>query len=207
MPWIAENRYLTTVEMQNNATIVWNSLTTWSDNAKAAVLGNMTFESNINPGRWEIPCTGTPESIEEFYRDRGYYPGAGLIGWTPYTVVKDWIEDRGYDWQSQAGYDQQLARLTWETEQGNAWWLPTAPISFLEFRTSNLPVATLTDYFLYYRENPANPEGSRAQREQWAAYWYEYFTGVTPPTPPPTPSAGPLPLWVLWLKSNRWRLL
>ena len=73
MAWISGNRYLSLSEMQNNVDIIHYFFRSagWTDNAIAAMLGNMQSESTINPGIWE--------GLDP------YAGGYGLVQWTPYT--------------------------------------------------------------------------------------------------------------------------
>ena len=69
MAWISGNRYLSISEMQNNVDILHYFFRSagWTDNAIAAMLGNMQSESTINPGIWE--------NLEP------YSGGYGLVQW------------------------------------------------------------------------------------------------------------------------------
>lgn len=159
----------------------------WTINAISAMLGNMQFESYLNPGQWEL------NRGVEGYEEHGY----GLVQWTKWTKYTNWAEERGYNWRTT--FTPQLERIQWELENGVQWqsvlW---HGMTFREFSQSYDAVATLTEAFLRAYENPQNPSGSLRRRVEFAEYWYSYFTGQspTPPTPGPdvpTPGPGPTP--------------
>lgn len=180
MAWIGGNRYLNQSQMENNATIIWNNLGSrgWSIFAVAGMLGNIQSESTVNPNVWE--------SLTVDY-ERGY----GLTQWTPATKYIDWA---GVDWESG---DKQLDRIDWEKETGNQWFKnPSAPIvdppiSFKEFSVSQLPPATLANYFLWYYEHPADI--NQPNRATQAEAWYTFLTGLPPPRPSSPGTA--MPIW------------
>lgn len=178
MSWTARNGYLTQSEMEGNAAEVWTYFRSrgWSENAVAAMLGNMQSESGINPGIWESLSA--------------YSGGYGLTQWTPYTKYSQYA---GAGWQNNG--IAQCQRIEYEAANGIQWFknpaAPTVnpPISFAEFTTSNLDVYTLANYFLWYYEHPADP--NQPDRGTQAAAWLAMFTGqAVPPNPTPPPIPG-----------------
>ena len=172
MPWVSGNYYLSLDDTINNGNLAASEFRRrgWSVNAIAAVLGNMQSESGINPGIWEML---TPEYIPEYGRESGY----GLTQWTPYTKYSDWA---GTGWENNG--PKECERVDFEAENGLQWGYNTIlglnpPISFKEFKTSRLPVDSLAEYFLYFYENPADPVGQRAIRQQQALEWYKRLGG------------------------------
>lgn len=153
----------------------------WTMNAICAMLGNMQFESYLNPAQWEL--------------NRGVegnrYHGYGLVQWTPWDKYTAWAGARGYDWR--VTFNPQLERIQFELEN-DLQWQPVLwhGMTFREFSQSYDAVDTLTEAFLRAYENPANPSGSLSTRQGFAQYWYQYFTG-TPPTPPGPEPPGPTP--------------
>ena len=101
MAWISGNRYLSKSEMENNALIIKNYLTSkgWTLNAIAGILGNMESESTINPGIWQSLNAGNMSG------------GFGLGQWTPATNYTDWADDQGISWSDGN------AQLKWIDEQ------------------------------------------------------------------------------------------
>lgn len=196
MAWIGKNNYLTSAEMQNNATIVYNYMLAqgWSVNAICAMIGNMEVESNINPNIWE----GLVVNVSKGY---------GLVQWTPSTKLSDWCTANGLDYTN--GYVQ-LQRIIYESENGLQWFRnPLAspsepPITFKQFTTSNLDLTTLANYWCWYYEHPA--EEYMYGREQYAMYWYNYLTGEeppVPPTPPTPPSPSEIKKMPVWMMCKR----
>lgn len=163
--WIADNRYLSQAEMEHNALIIRDHLRDmgWSDNAIAATLANMRWESNINPGIWE--------SLVK------YGGGFGLVQWTPYIKYSQWA---GNDWES--NYDKQLSRIDYERKHGIQWFANpevtpvNPPVSFDQYAQSDLPPDTLARYWCWYYEHPAHPVRDGETRAPEALMWYEFLT-------------------------------
>lgn len=179
--WIvAESRALNTAEMQNNATIIANALLPegWTLNAVCAMLGNMELESSINPGRWEGDRVGTG-------------PGFGLVQWTPYTKLTNWIQSH-YGSSDYTNGDYQLGRILYELENG-IQWAPTSdyPISFREFTRSTAPLAYLVAAFEYNYERGTPLLDIRTRH---ARYWWDYFGGG---------GLRSLPIWLLFKLKER----
>lgn len=169
MVWIGKDTYLSTEEMQNNARIVCDYLYArgWSINAICAVIANMEFESTINPNLWENLIEDT---------SKGY----GLVQWTPMTKLKTWADERGLDYTNG---NVQLQRIIYEMNNGLQWGrnpyedIPNEPpITFKQFSVSKLDLTTLTNYWMWYYERPADPH--QPARAQAAMYWYDYL-GIT----------------------------
>lgn len=171
--WIAKNEYLSTAEMQNNATIIFSYLMGkgWSKNAVAALCGNMQQESTMNPGLWESMVITD-------------YSGFGLVQWTPSTNYTNWATSNGYD------IDDGYGQLIWIDEEtvNKGQWIATEayPLSFEEFKTSTLDVGYLTTAF---EKNFERPAASHPERIEMAEYWYKWYQGeyVPPPNPPAAP--------------------
>lgn len=155
----------------------------WTDNAIAAMCGNMQTESYLNPGQYQH---GFPVGTAS--------GGFGLVQWTPRTKFSDWA---GANWESD--FDLQPARIQYELENGLQWQYRsgyTQYISFADFAVSTDSVDYLTGAWLYYYEGPLDPASSIALRRQQAARWYEYLGNT------PTPSMN-LPIWLLF--KIRWK--
>lgn len=174
---------LSAAQQENNATIIAQYFRGigWTDNAIAAMLGNMDVESNgLNPGQFQAGFA--------MYTQNG---GFGLVQWTPRTKYSDWA---GSDWAT--NYDKQLYRIKYEYDNPSVqWqWRPGYEryISFYEFATGNDSVYFLTGAWLYYYEGPADPQASISYRRSRAEHWYTYITGV-----PPTP-VNNIPIWLLF---------
>lgn len=176
---------ITTAEQQQNVLNLATYFRShgWTDNAIAAMCGNMQTESYLNPGQYQH---GFPVGTAS--------GGFGLVQWTPRTKFSDWA---GAAWESD--FDLQPARIQYELENGLQWqYRPgyTQFISFADFAVSTDSVDYLTGAWLYYYEGPQDPASSIALRRQQAARWFE-FLGNTP-----TPSMN-LPIWLLF--KIRWK--
>lgn len=169
MGWIQGNRYLTRSEMENNASIVRNYLTSkgWTLNAISGLLGNMQSESTINPGIWQ--------NLNENNLSGGF----GLVQWTPATNFTGWADSLGLAWTDGD------AQLRWIDEQTASFgqWIPTTnyPLSFNDFKTSTETPETLASAFLKNFER-AGVE-VEAQRRSQAKEWYSFLSSGTTPSP------------------------
>ena len=185
--WISGNYYLGLSDMQNNAILVanWGYEHGWTKNAISAILGNMQAESSINPGIWE--------SLNP------YGGGYGLVQWTPYTKYSDWATAQGYSWENNG--DAEMLRIAYEAQNNLQWFYNSQigmapPITFAEFLVSDLPINTLSNYWLWFYEHPADPyESTQALRQQYTQYWYNYI-----PDGPTTQ----FPIWLLF-QFDKWR--
>lgn len=168
---------LNTSQMQINATYIYNYLTNqgWTLNAICGVLGNMEWESSINPGRWQGD-------------DVGIGPGYGLVQWTPYTNYTNWSGIVG-DYSTM---DNNLNRIMYEYNNHLQYYAtPSYPETFAEFSASTQSPYYLACAFAWNYERsyvtihgtPEEQEALRRRRGGSANAWYEYLGGVTPPTP------------------------
>ena len=145
--------------MLNNATQIYQDLTTkgWSYNAIMAVLGNMSYESYINPAQSEIgqPLDGTY--------------GYGLVQWTPRnTTIEPYMNNHGHPLTS--GY-YQLDYLDLGEQ-----WIPKSAygnMSWSQFKVSNLDVEYLTTVFLKCYERGK----AHRYRQECARYYANFFSG------------------------------
>lgn len=198
MGWIAENRYYSVSEMENNADIIiaYYREIGYSDLTIASLLGNIEAESNLSPVRIEEQGGG----------------GYGLIQWTPRSVLESHCNTIGASPYTSG--DVQLEVI--DKELGNTYgineWYPTRTYINM-YRTSgatndmigitanqyksnsmNFNLDKLTILFMVGRLRPSqNPSVNHINtRKRLASYWLEYMGG-TPPTPP-TPPYPPAPL-------------
>ena len=185
MPWVTRDDYLTQSEMENNVTLTRNYLHAqgWSDNAIAALCGNMEYESSISPGRKEIMPAG-----QTWTSDDGY----GLCMWTPASKLFNWLSSKGYTDRTFGNYQLEYIIDTpgqWGNSGDPHAPSVSPPITWSEFTTSTLPPATLAIWFMYYWERPSyDPNVNQgAQRQAWAEDWYTYITGQPPEPPEPGP--------------------
>lgn len=187
MSWVAYDTDqvppITQAEQENNVNIIAAFFRNegWTDNAIAAMLGNMQVESYLNPCQFELN-----QNYSMAY-------GFGLVQWTPATKLSDYV---GYNWRTD--YDAQLDRIRYEW--GNEiQWIPRSvygSMSFHDFSTSTANVRYLAEVFERCYENPLDWQASVAVRQNYADNWYTYLGGT------PTPFSN-LPIWLLF--KIRWR--
>lgn len=202
--WIAPNRPLTTEEMQNNALLIYPYLTQkgWSIEAISAVLGNMVYESWVNPGLWEGFNSGNLSG------------GYGLIQWTPATKYINWA---GANWAT--NHYLQLDRLHYESTCGGQFWIYRNLYpgwTYEAFRSSHEDPYDLACIFAWYAEGSAvviwgagskeeadrlteeqkeaNRENLRRKRGNTALDWYEFL--LNNPLPPPNQRKR-MPIWMM----------
>lgn len=153
-----EDIYLSEAQALQNAQVVADIATGWgwSQNAIAALCGNMRTESRLNPNMYE---SGYNHSL-----DRGY----GLVQWTPATKYTEWAAANSlpvFEGESQ------LARIKYEIENGIQWISRDAyPESFVEFSISTQPITYLVWAFArnYERPNEADLLSSMPERQAFA---------------------------------------
>lgn len=160
-------------QMEVNATYIYSCLKHegWTDNAIAAILGNMQAESSINPGRWQGDNVGGG-------------PAYGIVQWDPFSKYINWCSEWGFSDPSEM--DSNLARIMWELKNKEQWYGVGAysDMSFEDFSKSSESVGSLAKAFLLCYERPADQsESVQNYRASLAESWYEYLTGLSP-TPP-----------------------
>lgn len=170
---------LNLAQMKINADFIYFYLTAqgWTVEAISGLLGNMEWESSINPGRWQSNNVGN------------YSGGYGLVQWTPATNYTNWSGIDG-DFSTM---DNNLNRIMYELAN-NLQYIPTAsyPLSFSDFTTSTQTPYYLACAFAWNYERSAvvisgteeEKEALRERRGGSANSWYAYLTGSPPPTPP-----------------------
>lgn len=164
---INNTRPLTEDESKQNWLAFWQFFKAkgWTANAVAGILGNSYFESTVNPNRWEgdVPFAQPVAS-------RGY----GLVQWTPWTKIIDWLKEKGYYPDVSKFGQGECERIQWEMEN-NQQWIATAtyPESFASFSKSTADPYTLAIEFLANYERPADP--NQPQRGTKAREIYDYI--------------------------------
>lgn len=161
-----ESEPLTTSEMEVNAKYIYSYLSNkgWSKNSIAAILGNMTTESSLNPGRWQSDNVGNSSG------------GYSLVQWTPSTNYTNWVEG------DPSEMDNALSRIIYELNNGLQWISTDSyPLSFTEFTKSKSAIDYLTTAFLknYERAGVEN----LSSRIEYANKWYSVISGEEPSTP------------------------
>lgn len=172
MAWIVKvgvRAYLTQSEMENNATEFYGYFNSkgFTIESVAGMLGNLQHESNINPGMKQTASASS---------------GWGLIQWTPSSNLTDYATAYGVDWAT----GEIQTQLMWD-EIINGYGGQWKPKPSLGYGYTGAEFSQLTDVaeackaYLYERER-AGVE-ALTKRLTYANNWYEYLTGVTPPTP------------------------
>lgn len=188
MAWIVKvgvNAYLTQSQMENNATEFYGYFHSkgFTIESIAGMLGNLQQESNINPGMKQTASASS---------------GWGLIQWTPSSNLTEYASAHGTDWAS----GEIQTQLMWD-EIINGYggqWIPKPnkgyPYTGEEFsQLTNVTTACMA--YLIERERAGVEVAEK--RVAYANAWYEYLTGVTPPTPePPSPTKRKgMPVWMM----------
>lgn len=167
------NPNMTTAQQENNVNIIAAYFRGhgWTDEAIAAMLGNMQVESFLNPGQYEMGYNYSSSH------------GFGLVQWTPLTKFSSWA---GTGWQT--AYDKQLQRIEYELQNGLQWTY-NINMSFADFSVSTYSVDYLTEVFCRNYENPLDWTASIALRRTYANNWYTYLGNN------PSPQ---IPIWMLF---------
>ena len=166
--WVSKNTWLTQPEMENNAQLFYRYFINkgWTLQAISGALGNIQKESTINPGIWGNLDPNGP--VDE--------TGYGLVQWTPYTRITQWLSSHGYELGSGEGECAKLLE-EWQHPELENTWHQTAeyPITFDQFVTSTQTPEYLAQAFLYNYERPA--DFNQSDRSEFARNWYNYLIG------------------------------
>lgn len=176
----SESEPLSQSEQKTNALYITRYLTSegWTVNAISGLLGNLTAESTINPGRWQSDNTGNTSS------------GYGLVQWTPATNYLNWCSEQGYSDPSEM--DNNIKRILYELKN-NLQWIATSNynISFSEFSTSSQSAGYLAKAFLLNYERPADQSSSvQEYRSSLGEEWYSFLIAETIQFTPRLDSSG-----------------
>ena len=141
--WYGGNNALNITQQKYNAKAIVNYLQNispkkWSTNSICAILGNMTFESGLNPQRQEVGGSGY-----------------GLAQWAPKSNLQTRAKAIGCKYNTMYG---QLAVIEYESDN-NIQWIQTSdyPISFSDFiKDKQHSIEWLTGAWLKNYERPAD---------------------------------------------------
>lgn len=169
-------------EMYENMLYIWESLS-WTDEAKAGLLGNIQTESTGNPQIWQNLSAGSMKL------------GYGIVQWTPAGDFLDWVRSTyNYEWNDpdvdpETWMDIELARLQFELENGLQYYkTKNYPLTFQEYISSTENPEYLAYAWLNNYERPK--DRNQPQRKTQASYWFSVFNGTEPKPPKPTPIGG-----------------
>lgn len=146
----------------------------WTLEAVCGVLGNMWYESSVNPNRWQGDnINANPAGSEGF----------GLVQWTPYSKVTDWMKEQGA-WGNYSTYGNvECDRLALEMQgQIEAWYsTSTYPMSSTDFINSTADPSYLAMVFLCNYERPL--DSNQPFRGTKATEYYNLLKSWTPVLP------------------------
>lgn len=164
---------ITEAQKQNNVNIIATYFRGlgWTDNAIAALCGNMEIESLLNPAQFEIGG------------NYGSNYGFGLVQWTPRTKFSNWA---GTDWRT--NYNKQLQRIKWELDN-NDQWIPVASYGYMTFYQFTQSTATPEYLAMAFEYSYERGTPMTSQRETAARKWYTYLGNM--------PTAN-IPVWLLF---------
>ena len=158
----------------------------WTDNAIAAMVGNMQVESGLDPA-CSYPMIGTTmatigNTYASSYPDRAYglvqWKGRGSVDPSNNQLVGYAIR-YGYEWYDG---DIQMNRLTWEYNEPAKFHPQTVDgvyYTFASFASSTSSPSVLAKAWMVCYEGTYSVLSNRQSN---AEYWYTYW-GSTPPTP------------------------
>lgn len=190
-------------ECNNNATVIAAILRKrgWSHNAIAGILGNMLFESTLNPDIYYGEASFSSVSY-------------GLVQWDKTAKYQDWADSMGYLPYHDIEYQCERISLEMETGLGGQYlvrdwdaWYKKYQISRTDFIKSTESPYYLAGAFAWnYERSAVVLNGTEAQkadlenrRGSAANKFYEIITGSEPPVTPdtPTPSSKRKLPWLL----------
>ena len=188
-------------EQTNNAQCVADKLSRYRFNgsehitkeAMAGIVANMTWESGLNPGQWEIGYNYDPNS------------GFGLAQWTPSTKISNYIGSTDPDLMADG--DMQVDYLLdtpaqWSTTYVDmntgysAYYDVTVPIlPTMEdyFRSTDSPEDLAVAWMVYWERGNAL-YAHFTERRQYADYWYNNL------------DYSYVPIWLLAKAADNWRM-
>ena len=132
----------------------------WTVNAICGMLGNIHWESDgIQPDINEMGGTGY-----------------GLVQWTPGTKLKNWTDENGLDYRT---VNSQCQRIQWELDNGQQYLKSKCNYTdFKAFSKSEDSPDKLAYCFMTEYERPNESVAHLYDRQQYAKYWYNYFTNA-----------------------------
>ena len=193
-------------QQTENANEIYNYLINHgaSSTAAYAIIGNMTWESNLNPGQWELNSNYDPSA------------GFGLGQWTPSTKISN-VYGTGrlqmMNIQNQLDFlitnnpDQWSTRFVDQATNWSNYYSTNVPYfaTFQDFLTdTTYPQDMMTKAYMACWERPNNQRAHIQERIDYANHWAGNPPG---PGPGPTPVITPaILIAILAKKAQLWRL-
>lgn len=196
---------------KHNATQVQGYFTGqgWTLNAICGMLGNMMYESCLDPAcvypKSRFPHGGaTLADLDNTYAINITGSAYGLVQWRGTTSTApagnqlvSYAIRHGYQWYSG---NIQLARLQWEWSTNNKFHPQTIDGTYWTFQVYAQSTQTpeyLANIFMRCYEGTSSVISTRKAN---ARTWYDYFGGTLPPEPPGPPDPpGPEPPTEGWI--------
>lgn len=189
LTWISKDTYLNQSEMENNATIIINYYRSIGieDRTIAGILGNMQAESTLSP----------------ILNERGGGGGYGLVQWTPKSDLINACSTLGLSPYTSGDVQIQVVKEEISGPSSVRQWYTTSAfisnyynsgatsdmigITGDEFlnNTMNWTPEKLAIMFMAGYERPSYLPliNHYLQRQQNARNWFNFMSGLTPPTP------------------------
>lgn len=197
-------------EADNNAMKIYEALTSegWTVEAIAGAVGNIQYESGMNPWQWEGLNVWYPD-------DTSTKHGYGLVQFTPNGKYINSAEAKNLP-----GYSPYyIGSQGHSPEDGNAqilfvsrfgdWVTTRIPeqfrMSYEEYKHSTADPDFLCASWLWGYEFPGDPWSTLETRREATRYYYELFKGSppVPPHPPQPPVLKPKGKWIYWCRSYK----
>lgn len=152
----------------------------FTDEAAAAVMGNIQSEGQFNPAQWEYGYHMAPSS------------GYGLFGYTPSTKYTVWAAQNGYD--INVADSNGPGQLDYMNSHPAQWNDAGAGYSFDQFKQSSNERTAAVDWLIYWeRAGTAHDPAEQQRRADQATYWLNEIRNNFPSNP------GGNPTRLLWL--------
>lgn len=194
MPWhnkTIDGYSRDSTEAIDNAKMIYSILSGlgWTLNAVCGVLGNMGYESNYNPWRWQ--GDDILSSGDSPWNDHGY----GLVQFTNTIINGTQVTKYLSNGSSYTGYGPAFSDTTPSSLEGQAqmnylnseadYYSRTAwPLTYSQYKISTLSPEYLAKTWLHNYERPSNAgttvENNRASE---ARYWWNTLSGTSPEEP------------------------
>lgn len=176
-------------EANDNALMIWSILggQGWTENAVAALCGNIQHESLFNPWLWQGGNKLYSTDYTGIHTQNGH--AYGLCQWDAASkYIDNGISYSGYGphyADTSGSINDGTAQMLYLNARGSDNWVIRSGhnMSFSEFKTSTQSVDYLAEVWLYNYEFPASVQSQIPVRVSSANYYYGVIHG-TPPAPP-----------------------